>query len=937
MRSPLLLIVAAVLLGTGAIAVWLLGDLGAPTPLAQAAAEASADGAPAVAADGSLVREPAPAVVADPVEEPTADEDEDGGEPEREGALPDEHRGPSVRVVRGEPPVPVADAEVFFVAEADVGERLAARKLSLPRHEQPEAVGQRMITDADGVARLPRGRSPLLCAAVAGGGFAFAAIPPRPRQHTLVLQTDETLRLIARYDAETPAPGIPLGVLWRRPDQEARTLWRGDSGRDGRATIRHFQLLREGPVADEAFGALALVPAAPVTPFAGRLAPATAGADAGAEGLGEVEILVPALGGIAVQVVDHAGNPVLSPAVVGLAGDRPASAPNARPDLVPPRGLTNQRRDKPLGQEPVLLPFSEVGADVRIWARFPNDRRAAEVGPLRGPGRPGETATATVTLHAQQSVLAGQVVGPDGTPLSSQPHELEVAMWRHDRDVLATRIFVLPDGRFDLVLPQRTDAEQFTLELRHTLPPRPVAEGEAKAPPLQLGARVRLSAIRGGQRQELGLLRLEELPALVSGVVVDDAGQPVANADVQVQQQEPPQRGRDPRDGWRGLPLLRTRSGEDGTFVVQGLLPPGVLRVRADTDQHFADSVPLGAQGQRVRIAIVRNGVLRGRVLLPDWVGDGALSLVLRPADETLRERETRTVSLSRRGGGRFSIEPLRPGRFDALVMLRNLNEPVATLPDVWVAAGECRDPRFRPLDLRQSLFRYRLRAVDPSGGPLALDGPILARLQGPDGQLVQSAFRWQKGRAELITASGTADLTFFGRGLRTARQVLGPGEHDVMLATLLPVRVEVNGLRGLCGPNRRVRISAILQGDTGLPADLGGQDQRSGDRFAFSRWDLGRSSGGWLGATDTVEIPLMQSGKYELLLRPHAGDNERTPQGQINLGTYELDVENGHWNPVTVRLDPNAVLQHLQQLDQSFAQAQAARAADASSGRNRR
>lgn len=926
MRSSWLLIVAAVLLGSGAIAVWLLGDPGTPTPLSASTAEASAESGMAQAADGSLVREAVPPAIAAGDENPTTEDEADDPELAREGALPDEHRGPSVRVVRGEPPTPVADAEVFFVSEADAGERMAARKLSLPRHEQPAAVGQRMITDADGIARLPRGRAPLLCAAVAGGEFAFAVIPPRPRQHTLLLQTDETLRLLARYDAEHEAPGVPLAVLWRRPDQEARTLWRGDSGRDGRATIRHFQLLREGPAADEAFGALALVPAAMLTTFAGR---PTNG--------DEVEVLVPALGGIAVQVVDHAGNPVLSPAVVGLAGDRPASAPSARPDFLPPRGLTNQRRDKPLGAEPVLLPFSEVGADVRIWARFPNDRRPAEVGPLRGPGRAGETATATVTLHPQQSVLAGQVVGPDGAPLAAEAHELEVALWRHDRDVLATRIFVLPDGRFDLVLPQRTDAEQFTLELRHTLPPRPVAEGEAKAPPQQLGARVRLAAIRGGQRQELGLLRLEDLPPLVTGIVVDDAGQPVANADVQVQQQEPPQRGRDPRDQWRALPLLRTRSLDDGTFVVPGLLPPGVLRVRADTDQHFADSVPLGAQGQRVRIAIVRNGVLRGRVLLPDWVGDGALSLVLRPADETLRERETRTIALSRRGGGRFTVEPLRPGRFDALVMLRNLNEPVATLPDVWVAAGECRDPRFRPLDLRQALFRYRLRAVDPSGSPLALDGPILARLQGPDGQLVQSAFRWQKGHAELITASGTADLTFFGRGLRTARQVLGPGEHDVMLATLLPVRVEVNGLRGLCGPNRRVRISAILQGDTGLPADLGGQDQKSGDRFSFNRWDLGRSSGGWLGATDTIEIPLMQSGKYELLLRPHAGDNERTPQGQINLGTFELDVDNGHWNPVTVRLDANAVLQHLQQLDQSFAQAQAARAADASSGRNRR
>jgi len=240
---------------------------------------------------------------------------------------------------------------------------------------------------------------------------------------------------------------------------------------------------------------------------------------------------------------------------------------------------------------------------------------------------------------------------------------------------------------------------------------------------------------------------------------------------------------------------------------------------------------------------------------------------------------------------------------------------------DVFVPPGDTRDPRLQPLDLRTLLFRYELRAVDAAGQPLPLDGPILARLPMPDGQVIESAFRWQRGRSELITASPSADLTFFGRGLRTQRLTLGPGPQDVPLAVMPPVQIELPGLRALCGPSRKVRISVILQGDTGLPGDLGGQDQRNGESFRFQRWDLGRTSGGWLGVTDTVEVPLMQSGTYEVLLRPHATDSERSRQGQLSLGTFALDVEQATWQTVRIPLDSAAVLATLQQLDQQFAE----------------
>jgi hypothetical protein len=862
--------------------------------------------------------------------EPAGNElDVDDGDATLRTAVAASTRGsPRVQVTRGDPPQPVAEAVVWFVTDEEAERRLGGDRDRLPRGSWPERVGQRTRTDAEGLAQLPRANANLLVAASAGGEFGFLVVPPRERTFPLPLVTDETLTLRTTYDGTESAAAIPLAVLQRHGDQEARVIWQGDSDRTGRVVLPHFQLLREAqtqkrdaPPPAEQFAALALVPTAVAVLFAGRPAATT-----------EIQVPVPPLGQVAVQVVDHRGTPLLSPAQVGFHFDRrDGIAPPTQP-LPFPRGLQQQRRDKPVGDAVVLLPFRELGTPLRVYARFPHDRQSAVGGPFAGPTRPGERVAVQVAASPTQVVLAGRLLLADGTAAEPEPGsalEVPAALWRADRDVATVTVHTVADGRFDLVLPQRTDADDFWLELRLSRPSKPAAmpaDGEPAAappPPLRLGARVGIPGLRGGNRIELGDIVLLPLPMLAQGIVVDDRGEGVAGAEVQLQQREPPQPERDP-ETYRSLPLFRTETAADGTFVVEGMLPPGQLRLRADSDRHFADAVPLSRAGQSVRIVIARNGILRGRVLLPDWLPDGALSLQLVPLDPTNRQRDTRSIELSRRGGGRFTIEPLRPGRFDANVMLRNVPEPLLVIGDVYVQPGDTRDARLRPLDLRQALHRYRLRAVDQAGQPLALDGPILGRVQTATGQPTESAFRWRQGRAELITPSVTADLTFFGRGLRTTRLVLGPGDHDVALATLRPVLVELPGLRSLCGPQRKVRISAILNGDTGLPASLGGIDQRTGERFGFARWDLGRTSGGWLGGSDTIEIPLLASGKYELLLRPHATDSERSPQSELRLGTFELDVENGSWQPVRVPIDAVAVGTLLQQLDQRFAAAQA-------------
>lgn len=914
MRSVLWSLAAVLGFGLAGLAAFGLGAPPQPPLPQQSDGPGAADGPALDESDAPAEVERAVADAGDGGAAAEASDPMDGDETDdRESAVDATTRTPRVQVLRGEPPQPVAGAELCFLPEALARQRLDAGS-TVPRYELPATFGKRLRTDGEGLCVLPRERGPCLCSVLHDGEFGFLVVPPRDRVFRLVLQTDETLRLSAQFADTTAAAGVPIAVLQQRAgdDGPARPLWQGDSDARGAVVLRHFQLHRQPndkPDLKETFAAIARVPGASAVPFAGRPAPDE-----------PVVVAVPPLGRIAVQVVDHAGTPVLAEGSIGLTTETgPVTEANDAPLL--PRQFLAQNREKPPGDALVLLPFAEVMAPLRVYARFPESRRVAEVGPLTGPSTAGETRTVTLPLGPQQALLAGRLLGPEGQGLGAAPTRVEVTLWHGDKRLVHGDVHALDDGRFDWVLGDFGDREGFVVEFRlepdEKQPTGPTTEVQGVPLRLEpLGARVRTGTIRGGRRIELGDVRLGVLPILASGEVLDDAGQPIAGARVTLRCGALPS-GR--ANEMAPLRSLATRCDEQGRFTILGEAPPAACELLAEQDQHFDATLPLQA-GAPHRLVLQRAGRLRGRVLLPDWLAEGAVSLHLYPYEEA-RKQDTRAMRLSRRGGGRFNLDMIRPGRFQARVQLRNAPEPLAVFDDVFVPPGDTRDPRLQPLDLRSLLFRYQLRAVDAAGQPMPLDGPILARSSTADGQVVESAFRWQRGRAELISTSPSAELTFFGRGLRTLRTTLGPGEQDVLLATLPPVRLELPGLRALCGPTRKVRISVILQGDTGLPADLGGQDQRNGESFRFQRWDLGRTSGGWLGVTDTIEVPLMQTGTYEVLLRPHATDSERSRQGQLSLGTFGLDVEQATWQTVRIPLDTAAVLATLQQLDQQHAE----------------
>lgn len=931
-----------VILGLGLGTTWLL-DPGTSTPLppnggigthnaSGTTGFEAANGNETVAASGDLVGDHA-----------------NGARPQltREDRTPRDTAppGPYLLVVQGDPAVPVANAQVFFLDESKYRRRRNAQTQPVSRFEAPERDGMRSRTDQRGMVQLPGGSGRWLCSALTGDSFGFLVVTKKPGQHTITLGPDEQVVIVAHHsgDAGQTVKDMPLVVVQQHKTSSTKELWRGRTDERGRAVLRHFQMMRQSRRSDqpkefrERFAAVLRIPTTPIVlaEFPGR--PTTDD---------EVHIHVPPLGTVQVQLVDHSGRPLLTPARIGI------STIGSAPKTFPIRsGTFSQTANKPVGTAPVTMPYAQVGRDVRLYARYAHDRRSAYSETTEGPKEPGQCVGIKIAPLARHCVFAGRFLH-NGQALKSG--SVSITIWRDDVIASTAGAQTVASGLWDLVMSARSEKARWRMEFRYQ---QLALEGATETePPANkwFGAILDFPGYQPGTRHEFGDIVLGELPPLAAGIVVDDAGEPIAGASVSIQQERAARTrtsrslssgfalfesneiliswlntndrslsGFNGRSGarsgtpsYRSLRHLRTKTQANGTFAIYGSMPTGKLRVLADGSEHFSAHVLLPAPSRNLRLVLPRSGFLRGKVLLPEWLPQRSIKIKLRPHEESRRRRETVSTRVAESPGHPFVLQPLRPGRYDLLVEMRNISAPMTIIGDVFIKPGDNQDARTQAIDLRHALFRYHLEARDEAGRPFPLDGPIHARFAQPDGTFVEAGFRWQKGKAELITPHSTAELTFFGRGFVPLQQQYGPGNHDVFLTTQKPALVNVPGARALSGPTRKIRISAILQGDTGLPASLSGIDQKSGRSFSFSRWDLGRSSGGWLEHSDLIEIPLMKAGKYQLLFRAHATESTRSPQTSVSLGTFDLTVDG---SIVTVPLNAQQITSALNKIDKQW------------------
>ncbi|MDA0932936.1 MAG: hypothetical protein O3C51_05730 [Planctomycetota bacterium] len=949
MKRPGIL-AALLVLGTAAIvALFPSGSAGEDAPIGAEPAAAELERSAAMPAEG-VARPDGGATLPD----------FDGGEQgfdrvalEDEGAGAD---GLRLRLIDGVTRAPVVGAKVRVEPDpswASWGRGRGGRGV-FPGLDDLEERGVERTSGADGEVVLPAFRRQALVAAEWEGLFGASLVAADEREPVLELFVDRTVVVRVVDGVGRPEPGVEVALavdLLQRIDERASET----SDEEGLATFRHVQMMQvprpavdvnlaanvvdlsnqlailEGSATNGGFtirfGAPRPEPAAGreirqlrdelrnaqrevYVQTARRRNSQPAGSSPAAQAqtdyadflvyarvpqvtpsvlrfaaavlpTGIVDLGIGSVGAMEIRLFGPDGVPLASPCSVEVrrseASPLPGSVePGLAASLQRTRGAS---ADKPLGEESVLVAPVGSGSLVDVFVRFADrdfgfDKKAVE-GPYGD-----ETRVLDLVVPDWFTTVTGRLVDAQGEPLAGQSGEFLISGTKGR--VEGERLVSADDGRFELPLRLREPLGPYTLEIQSSF--------DAEIP---AGALVALPELQSGRRHEIGDVRLDALPVIVAGSVRDDRGQPVAGAYVQLQSWNP---GAGANGGYSDVAYVRGQAAEDGTYRLHGAVRADRIRVVVRQRGHGAavsDDLPFGARYDAV---LVREGGILAGGFVPDWAPRGAVEIVVSRDGRAVRREGLRTG-----GDGRFQsrIGGLSPGRYDLSFTLRgygDLGQPqlVDVEPGANTSALET--------DFRDRLFRFVVALADAAGQPQGDPGsPLLAEVVGADGRRSWTAFTWRGGRAEFFAPQRAVSVVAMGPGRAPVRADIVPGETTLTLNGLQPVEITLPGLRAMVG-ERRVRVSLVYEGDTGLPmSDTQAVDAVRGGSRGYPRASLGKSGGGWLGEDDRTSVPLMLDGRYQVVLRLSQNGGRGTVSREIGV----IDVRLGGPEPERVVVTP--------------------------------
>ncbi len=787
-----------------------------------------------------------------------------------------ERPGPRVRVVDAtvSPRKPMGGAQVFWIERRDAYEKNEGKPY-LHQAQLALRYGARAKTDDEGYVQLPSIRDRLIVTARKGGLFGTRSLRRNGRVETLPMYLDQTLVVVVRDDAGNGVEGVPVGLHEKeRRGWDRRT--RVDSDADGRVTVPHFQLFRDRIERASQFVAALHVPLPePVLKeFAAEPLPKE-----------PIELRMPATGSVAVRILDPDGEPFPNPARVTL---QVSGRPKDWSVLGRSYDIRSQRRG--LSTQQIVFPF--VGLDMQLVprVRLDDDDFTWDGEATTGPMRAGERVELDVSLPDWIGLLAGRLVDADGEPFARRKPTLLVT-GRAGR-IEGERLETDDDGRFELPFRIRKVSPPFALEIRDE------DDGE------YVGAQLSLPSLNVGKRTDLGDVVLEGLGTIAFGTIVNDRGEPV-EAQVRLERLRD-LGGTPPRTEWRDEAFVDTRAGEQGEYELRGDPPPSRLRIEVRARNHMIFRSEEIVVGSRIDVTLQRTGTLRGNILAPKWLPDRVIDAKLISAEDPQRTVSTRPRS--RMGRVSFWFPNLEPGLYDLSLRLRGFPDEVFRRDGLRIEPGlnDVKD-KVGAIDLADSIFRFQLEAVSSDGRPIGnLGSPLVAKVARPNGEVEPKAFQWRGNKLEIYSASPRLEVVQLGTGYRPKEAVLSYGESRLMFEKLQPLVLEMPGIRAACGEGRRVRISAVLISDTGLPEGMRAYDQRRGSSRGYSRAALSKSGGAWLGESDTVQMPLMRDGEYRVVARLYEG-GLRSPVSRT-IGRIQVALDPIRPQTVRVAIDQKSV-----------------------------
>ncbi len=614
---------------------------------------------------------------------------------------------------------------------------------------------------------------------------------------------------------------------------------------------------------------------------------------------GVVELRMPPTGSVSLRTVDRDGRPFTHPVHGEL---RMRGGDTALEQAFEWTQVALHKK-----QNEQAIEFAHVGLGLHLDARcrLSNARFRWDAPAFEGPVEAGEHRSYDLIVAPHLGMLHGRLVDPAGKALAGIAPTFVISSAAgsvEDAQVVADEqgSFHLPYQMLDEDLPP------YRLEVRRD-DVTPIA-----------GFATQLAALPQAMVTDLGNLALDAFGAIVAGVVVDDLGQPIADATVQLQRE-------------RGLPMLsteaknaveaergprfvdeahlRTQTDREGRFALFGSLDAGSYRLRAETKVHFPGVALFSTGDDACSVQLTRESRIFGNVSMPEWMTRDRVQVELRPvhvpgATEAgdVKVRTQRLANFDDRTHVYFGW--VRPGTYDLVFRLQGFPDPFLRFDQLVVEPGQVGvHPRLAGLDLGASIYRFEIHPVDQSGQPVDVNRPQLAKLTRGNGEAMFVGLVMKGSFGEVFSTTPKLEVLPMCEGYVAERQVLAAGRSELLFRAVPPVEVVLPGLHAMAGSVPvRVVLERLNRHD--LPEQLDtfdGMSERIADWYTRVRY-----SSAMLTALDVASIRVTAPGPHRVSLR--LGSSKAKPT-TVELEPVELTVEpGGNAQRCVVDFDPEIV-----------------------------
>lgn len=439
-------------------------------------------------------------------------------------------------------------------------------------------------TDASGVARLARPAWHAYITVETRDRYAETSLAhDGPPSVAIELVHDSPVDVVVRDERGSPVEGVPVALRYRMRRSSWFDVLRASTSSAGRVTLPHARYAMNR---DERWRSSDLEWSIGIDSCLGGVVARPFDRDDSEV----VELMLPPTGEVDIVLQDAGGTQLVGDVEVGLVPrPSPFDVPNVERDPMNAFGI-GARLEAPIGGEVEVAHdgharFRFVGLGQRldvIAAR--NPASMLQRVETRGPTQFGERTSVTMTFGASTPSFRARVIGLDGRPmrtsevlveLFSRGSTLAGGRWPRDDEAAFGPILrggMLGDARVRTdangfvsvdYLPQQCFGGRPLLLVEHDV-------GDAS----HAAAVVELTNAWSPGTHDLGEIRLEPVPLVAAGRTIDDLGEPIANATVEVFADNAKSR-------------IHGTSDRQGRFELRGIAFERRIRLSANSEGHL--------------------------------------------------------------------------------------------------------------------------------------------------------------------------------------------------------------------------------------------------------------------------------------------------------------------------------------------------------------